>query len=131
MSELATVETVRRTTAKNALRPRAMTMVLEGELGRDDMAEIGELLVRLSMDGVTDLVMDFRGVTHVDYRGLSTLSRRAEVFRALGGDVKLAGLSAYLFTVLQAAGVQFDFDVFADVGDAQAAFRDPVAVRAV
>jgi anti-anti-sigma regulatory factor len=129
MSELATVEVVRSTMAKNVMRPRAMTMVLEGEIGRDEMAEIGEMLVTLSMDGVTDLVIDFRGVSHVDYRGLSTLSRRADVFRDLGGDIKLSGLSPYLFTIVQAAGVQDDFDFFAEVGDAQRAFRDAVMVQ--
>jgi anti-sigma B factor antagonist len=129
MSELATVETVRSTMAKNVMRPRAMTMVLEGEIGREEMAEIGEMLVRLSIDGVTDLVMDLRGVTHLDYRGLTTLSRRAEVFRDLGGDIKLSGLSPYLFTIVQAAGVQDEFDFFAEVGDAQAAFRDAVMVQ--
>jgi anti-sigma B factor antagonist len=129
MSELATVDVVRSTMAKNVMRPRAMTMVLEGEIGRDEMAEIGEMLVTLSMDGVTDLVIDFRGVSHVDYRGLSTLSRRADVFRDLGGDIKLSGLSPYLFTIVQAAGVQDDFDFFAEVGDAQRAFRDAVMVQ--
>ncbi len=131
MSELLTIETSRVTggTARNEARPKAMTMVIDGELGRHEMNEIGEMLLRLSFEGVTDLVIDFRGVTHLDYRSVPGLSRRAQVFRSIGGDVKLAGLSQYLFTIFEAAGAQNDFDFFADVSDAQRAFRDAVTVQ--
>lgn len=133
MSELATIEASRTTTTmgtgRNEARPRAMTMVIDGELGRDEMAEIGEMLLRLSFEGVTDLVIDFRGVTHLDYRTVPGLARRAQVFRNLGGDVKLAGLSEYLFTIFEAAGAHDDFDFFANVIDAQRAFRDAVTVQ--
>ena len=132
MSELATMEVVRSSlagSAKPVARPKAMTMVIDGEIGRHEMAEIGDMLARLSMDGVTDLVIDLRGVTHLDYRGVPSLVRRAEVFRQLGGDVKIAGLSSYLFTIFQAAGAHDDFDFFADVSDAQRAFRDAVMVQ--
>lgn len=110
-------------------RPTAMTMVIEGEIGAEELADIGEMLLKLSFDGVTDLVMDLRGVSHLDYRGIPALARRAEVFRELGGDVKLAGLSSYLFTIFQAAGANDAFDFFADVGDAQRSFHDAVMVQ--
>jgi anti-anti-sigma regulatory factor len=143
MSELATMEAVeavrtsvadraprkKTNNAKPVGRPKAMTMVIDGEIGRDEMAEIGEMLITLSMDGVTDLVIDLRGVSHLDYRAVPALQRRAEVFRKLGGDIKLANLSSYLFTIFQAAGAQDAFDFFADVGDAQKAFRGAVMVQ--
>ena len=114
MSELATMDvmqsvvtstttTKKASNAKPVARPKAMTMVIDGEIGRDEMAEIGEMLITLSMDGVTDLVIDLKGVTHLDYRAVPALVRRAEVFRATGGDIKLANLSSYLFTIFQAA----------------------------
>lgn len=131
MSELATMETVRTATAgeRSVARPKAMTMVIDGELGRDEMTEISEMLIRLSLEGVTDLVIDFRGVTHLDYRTVPSLVRRAGLFREGGGDLKLAGLSQYLYTIFEAAGAQGDFDFFADVSDAQRAFRGAVTVQ--
>lgn len=139
MSELATMDvmqsvvtsttTKKTSNAKPVARPKAMTMVIDGEIGREEMAEIGEMLITLSMDGVTDLVIDMKGVTHLDYRAVPALARRAEVFREIGGDIKLANLSAYLFTIFQAAGAHDEFDYFADVSDAQRAFRDAVMVQ--
>lgn len=140
MSELATMDvmqsvvtstttTKKASNAKPVARPKAMTMVIDGEIGRDEMSEIGEMLITLSMDGVTDLVIDLKGVTHLDYRAVPALVRRAEVFREIGGDIKLANLSAYLFTIFQAAGAHDEFDYFADVSDAQRAFRDAVMVQ--
>lgn len=131
MSELLTMETVRTSSAgaKGMTRPKAMTMVIDGELGREEMTEISEMLIRLSLEGVTDLVIDFRGVTHLDYRTVPSLVRRAELFREGGGDLKLAGLSQYLYTIFEAAGAHGDFDFFADVTDAQGAFRDAVTVQ--
>jgi anti-anti-sigma regulatory factor len=110
-------------------RPKAMTMVIDGELGREEMTEISEMLIRLSLEGVTDLVIDFRGVTHLDYRTVPSLVRRAGLFREGGGDLKLAGLSQYLYTIFEAAGAHGEFDFFADVADAQRAFRDAVTVQ--
>lgn len=131
MSELATVEVMRRSESSGArlVRPRGMTMVIDGEIGAEELADIGEMLVRLSIDGVTELVIDLRGVSHLDYRGIPALVRRAEVFRELGGDVKLAGLSPYLFTIFQAAGASESFDFFAETKDAQNAFREAVLVQ--
>lgn len=131
MSELAMVEAVRTVPAgaRPVARPKAMTMVIDGEIGRDEMEEIGAMLLELSMDGVTDLVIDLKGVAHFDYRAVPALTRRAEVFRHLGGDIKLAGLSSYLFTIFQAAGAHDAFDFFADVKDAQQAFRGAVLVQ--
>jgi anti-anti-sigma factor len=128
MSGLATevVRNVGISSNARLARPRGMTLVIDGEIGADELADIGEMLVNLSFDGVTDLVIDLRGVSHLDYRGIPSLVRRAEVFRELGGDVKLAGLSPYLFTIFQAAGAHDAFDFFAEVSDAQRSFHEAV-----
>lgn len=122
MTELATHETVRANTAK----ARTMTMVLEGEIGDAEMAEIGEMLFRLSMDGVSQLVIDMREVSHFDYRGVRPLMRRADAFRELGGDIKLAGLSPYVFAIFRSAGAHDAFDYFASSTDARSSFERAV-----
>jgi anti-anti-sigma regulatory factor len=76
------------------------------------------------------VVIDLSGVTHFDYRGVRPLMRRADVFRELGGDVRLAGLSAYLFAIFRSAGADNAFDYFATVEDAVASFNRSIFVQA-
>ena len=105
---------------EKAIRPRTMTMVLEGEINGVEMGDIAEMIFQLSADGVTQLVMDFSGVTHFDFRGVKPLMRRADVFRELGGDIKLAGLSPYVHAIFRSAGANDAFDYFATAEDAVA-----------
>jgi anti-anti-sigma factor len=109
--------------------PKVMRMVLEGEISRDELTDIGEMLFRMTSNGVLNVVIDLSGVTHFDYRGVRPLMRRADVFRELGGDVKLAGLSPYLFAIFRSAGADDAFDYFASVEDAVASFNRSIFVQ--
>lgn len=102
------------------LRPRTMTMVLEGEINGVEMNDICEMIFQLSADGVIQLVIDMSGVSHFDFRGVKPLIRRADVFRELGGDIKLAGLSPYVHAIFRSAGANDSFDYFATPEDAVA-----------
>lgn len=102
---------------------RVMTMVLEGEIDRADTQDVIDMLARLTIDGVTEVVIDFTEVTHFDYRGVKPLVRRAELLRELGGDVKLAGLSPYLHAIFRSAGAHDAFDYFSRPEDAQRSFE--------
>lgn len=129
MSELVEREVVqqaRRATATS----RIMTMVLEGEIGLDEMDDVTAMLLRLSKGGVARVVIDFSEVAHFDYRGVRPLMRHAEVFREKGGDVRLAGLSPYLHAIFRSAGAHEAFDYFADVTDARRSFERAVLTQA-
>ncbi len=102
------------------MRPATMTMVLEGEINGVEMGDIAEMIFQLSADGVTQLVIDMTDVSHFDFRGVKPLLRRAEVFRELGGDIKLAGLSPYVHAIFRSAGANDSFDYFATAQDAVA-----------
>jgi len=125
MSELATMDFRAQHQPRAA---RVTTMVLEGEIGRDELPDIAAMLFRLADRGVHQIVVDFTDVTHFDFRGVKPLMARAEVFRKAGGDLKLAGLSPYLHAIFRSAGAHGAFDVFAEVGDATAAFDRAVFV---
>jgi anti-anti-sigma factor len=99
-------------------------MVLEGEIGKDEVPDLGAMLFRIAARGVTKVVIDFAGVTHFDFRGVKPLLQRAELFREAGGDLKLSGLSPYLHAIFRSAGGAGAFDFFADRRAAEAAF-DP------
>jgi anti-anti-sigma factor len=109
--------------------PKVMRMVLEGEISREEMADIGDMLFRLTTEGVVNVVIDLSEVSHFDYRGVKPLMRRADVFRELGGDVRLAGLSSYLFAIFRSAGAHDAFDFFASVEDAVASFNRSIFVQ--
>jgi anti-sigma B factor antagonist len=104
------------------LAEEVLTMHVEGELDAQDMAEIGAELFRLAHRGYRRIVLDLGGVSHVDYRGVKPLAARAELYRRGGGDIKLCGVSAYLYDILRAAGVHEAFDVRGTAEDAKAAF---------
>ncbi len=102
---------------------RIMTMVLEGELDRHEAADICRMLSQLALDGTVEVVVDFDGVSHLDYRGVPGLVAQAEALRARGGDLKLSGLSPYLHAIFRSAGAHAAFDYFADSGEARRSFE--------
>lgn len=104
------------------------TMVLEGEIGKDELPQISEMLFRVAHRGVTRIVIDFEGVTHFDFRGVKPLVQRAEVFRKAGGDIKLSGLTPYLHAIFRSAGGAGAFDFYAEKTDALSAFKSGVFV---
>ena len=104
------------------LASQVLTMHIEGELDAEDMTEIGAELFRLAHRGHRRIVLDLNGVSHIDYRGLRPLAARAELYRRGGGDIKLCGVSAYLYAIFCTVGVHDSFDVHASADDALAAF---------
>lgn len=105
--------------------PRVMTLVLEGEIDRLDLPDILGMVERFQAGGLHRLVVDLTHVTHFDFRGVKPLIAHAERLRARGGDLKLAGLSSYVFAIFRSAGGNDAFDYFARVDDARASFSKP------
>lgn len=122
MSELVNQEVVA-SAARATATSRVMTMVLEGEIAREDVADVMDMLERLTSQGVGQLVVDLSGVSHFDFRGVRPLVRRAEALREAGGDLKLAGLSPYLHAIFRSAGAHDAFDYFAEAGQAARSFE--------
>jgi anti-anti-sigma factor len=129
VSELVEPEVVKQARRATATS-RVMTMVLEGEIGLDEMNDVTAMLLRLSKGGVARVVIDFSEVGHFDYRGVRPLMRHADAFRERGGDLRLAGLSPYLHAIFRSAGAHEAFDYFADVADARRSFERAVLTQA-
>ena len=130
MSELAAVEVLPNVANAKAVSvvEKPTTMILEGEIGKEDLPQIAQMLFRVAHRGVTRIVIDFEGVTHFDFRGVRPLVQRAEVFRKAGGDIKLSGLSPYLHAIFRSAGGAGAFDFYAEKTDAVSAFGRGVFV---
>lgn len=99
-----------------------MTLVLEGELGEEELTAVGHELFRLMHRGRKRVVLDLTDVSHVDYRGIRALTARADLFRRSAGDIKLCGLSPYLKAVFRAGGAHQTFEFYETALQAQAAF---------
>jgi anti-anti-sigma factor len=99
----------------------------EGELGRDELAEVGAELFRQVARGRIRLVLDLSAVPHLDYRGVPSIAARARLLRVAGGDVKLAGVSEYLASILTAGGGHGAFECHPTVEAAIRSFDPPVA----
>jgi anti-anti-sigma factor len=98
------------------------TLMLEGELGEQELVQVCEELGRRLQRGVRQVVIDFSEVAHLDYRGVRPLMARGEGFRRAGGDIKLAGLSPYLAAIFRAAGAHDKFEMYPHMNDARTAF---------
>jgi anti-sigma B factor antagonist len=116
------VSEARRTLMADASGDRVETLMLEGELGEAELAQVCEELGRRLQRGVRQVVVDFGEVAHLDYRGVRPLMAKAEGFRRAGGDVKLSGLSPYLAAIFRAAGAHDRFEMYPHMNDARAAF---------
>lgn len=101
---------------------RVETLLLEGELGGQELATLCEELAGKLHRGVRQVVLDFSEVGHLDYRGVRPLVARVEGFRRAGGDIKLSGLSPYLAAIFRAAGAHDRFEMYPHMNDARAAF---------
>jgi anti-anti-sigma factor len=112
----------RRVLGVEAGSDRVETLLLEGELGAQELGQVCEELTGRLQRGVRQVVVDFSEVAHLDYRGVRPLVARVEGFRRAGGDIKLSGLSPYLSAIFRAAGAHDRFEMYPHMNDARAAF---------
>lgn len=129
MNEPLELESVPQRWHQPPAAPRVMTMVLEGEIGRDELVDVSAMLFGLHKKRISNVVVDLGQVTHFDYRGVKSLMRYADAFRNLGGDLRLSGLSAYLHAIFRSAGAHDAFDCYAQAADARQSFEQGVFVR--
>jgi anti-sigma B factor antagonist len=116
------VSEARQSTGAVASGDRVDTLMLEGEMGAEELAQVSEELFRKLQRGQRQVVLDFSEVPHLDYRGVKPLMGRAEAFRRSGGDIKLSGLSPYLAAIFRAAGAHGVFEMYPHMNDARSAF---------
>ncbi|MCL2012819.1 MAG: STAS domain-containing protein [Cystobacterineae bacterium] len=95
---------------------------LEGEINRDDMKAALDAFSRLVARGIFEFVVDFSEVSHVDYRGLCAWVPFAHSLKKLGGEMKVCGLSPYIYAIFCSAGVQGAFEYYEGIWPARASF---------
>src|SRR5262245_24954473 len=98
---------------------------LSGALLLDD----GEVALRTSVQELlarrrTKIVIDLEGVTHVDSSGVGMLVAKLQAIRRLGGDIRLAHLTARYQRLLTTMKVLPLFSVFEDETAAVQSYRE-------
>lgn len=99
-------------------------LALNGEITLEDCLKIKNLLKEYIMAGRVRVALDLSKVTHIHLAGLPALVERAQRLREYDGGLKLVGLSTYLRHIFQLAGALDQFDVCANVDEAQKHFEE-------
>lgn len=99
---------------------RVLRVAISGEIRGTAMAEVLSLVEE---QRALRVVLDLGEVTHLDYRAVRPLAQAARTARELGGDIKLAGVSAYVWTIIRSAGAYDAFECFVTSDEAERAFE--------
>ncbi len=96
---------------------------LSGDVGVSDMDALLRKMTDLVLENKNKVVLNFRQVRHVSLNAISKLAERNQRFRALGGEIKLAGLTPYVANLFKLVGAYSGFDISLDEEEALARFE--------
>jgi anti-sigma B factor antagonist len=96
-------------------------------LGSEDLS-LRERLLSLLANGIRNVVLNLKEVTHIDTAGVGTLVLCTEKFRAAGGRLVLVNLSPAQASVASILKLDSEFDIYPDELDAVNSFFPERAV---
>jgi hypothetical protein len=93
----------------------------DGVLSREDLLRLASRLRALPR-GTKGVLLDWGGVTHVDFRGIEPVLDELRALTSFGIAIRLAGIDPYLFSILRlSASGEDEFERF--LGTAERAER--------
>ena len=95
---------------------------LSGDIGVSDMDALLRKMTDLVLENKNKIVLNFRQVNHVSLNAISKLAERNQRFKALDGEIKLAGLVPYVANLFKLVGAYSHFDVVTNEEDAVTRF---------
>lgn len=78
----------------------------DGELSRHNMHVLEGVLKHLAESDRRNVILNFEGLRHLDYRLVQRLVERIIEFQCDGGDLKVANVSHYVRSILEAMGLE-------------------------
>lgn len=93
---------------------------IDGELSRQNATAFEELLKSLADCNQHNVVLNFEGLKHLDYRLVQRIAERIVEFQCDGGDLKMAAASGYIRRIFEAMGLEEE--IHASVEEALLAF---------
>ncbi len=93
---------------------------VHGELSRDNVHVFEKLLSSLRDCCQTNVILNFEGLKHLDYKLVQCIAERIIQFKCDGGDLKMAAANGYIRSILRAMGL--DEEVYSTVEEALLSF---------
>lgn len=97
---------------------------LDGDLDEGGVAALRTAMYECVEQGRFRLVVEMSDVRFISYLGVGVLVERLRRLRALGGDMKLAGLNIYADRLFRMVGVSSLFETFDSEAKAVAVFQE-------
>ena len=93
---------------------------VRGELSRRNVHILDEVLSSLSKCEQRNVVLNFDGLRHLDYKLVQRIAERIIEFQCDGGDLRMAAASEYVKNILEVMGL--DEEIFSSLEDALLSF---------
>lgn len=93
---------------------------LHGELSRRNVHVLEDLLSSLSKCSQNNVVLNFEGLCHLDYKLVQRIAERMISFKCDGGDLKVAAANGYIRSIMRAMGL--DEEIYKTVEEALLSF---------
>lgn len=103
------------------ITPAAAPMTLEATNAGDFRASVEATVVESE---VRQVVLDMRPIEFVDSSGLSAIIALSRALRRQGGELRLAGLQRYVWTVFEVTRLYRAFEIHDTVDEAVESFLD-------
>jgi len=103
---------------------RAVVITPRGDFLGYDHAVLRDTLSDARANGITNVVLDLGHATHIDTSAVGVVLAEARTHRALGGDLRIAGVeaNARTFSLITLTRVSDTLACFADVDQAVGSF---------
>jgi len=97
---------------------------VRGELSRRNVHVLDDVLSSLSGCDQRNIVLNFEGLKHLDYKLVQRIAERIIEFQCDGGDLRMAAANGYVRNIFEAMGL--DEEIYASVEDAMLSFVSDV-----
>lgn len=101
---------------------RVRLFEVSGRVDSSNAGELGQELDRAIDDGNTNLVLDLGGVEYMSSAGLREMVRVLKRVKRTGGDLRIANPSERVREVLELAGLDTIFEIYATQVEAVGSF---------
>ena len=95
-------------------REDIIVLRIKGELDAVVAPRLKEKIIKLSEEGKTKFIIDFRELVHINSLAMGILRGRLREIRENSGDIKLINLNPHIATIFEMVGLDDIFEIYSD-----------------
>ena len=99
-------------------RGPASVVTVSGRVDSQTAPQLDDALAQLAAGGKNKIVLDLKGVDYMSSAGLRSIVKAAQAAKGAGGELRLAGASEAVETVLRTVGMLQMFKLYTNSGEA-------------